>query len=137
MIRTCQRLARSPRLLTWVARVADIRTALTDVPGAAGEPVQVSRGTLSWQISIPPDGSLPLGGAFPTLIQWPDRTLRGLSMPDLGCRLERLSIKHPHGASLAELLKPFFADDRVVILNGAEVELRAAILTPLGPRELG
>jgi len=123
--------------LTWVARAADISTALADVPGAAGEPVQVSRGTLSWQISIPADGSLPSGGAFPTLIQWPDGALPGLGMPDLGCRLERLSIKHPDGAALAASLKPFFADDRVVILSGAEVELRAAIMTPFGPRELG
>jgi len=132
-----RRLACSPRLLTWVVRVADIRTALADVPGAAGEPVQVSRGTLSWQISIAPDGSLPSGGAFPTLIEWPDGVLPGLSMPDLGCRLDRLSITHLDGASLAASLKSFFADDRVVISSGAEIELRAAIMTPLGPRELG
>jgi glyoxalase-like protein len=65
-------LERSPRLATWVVRAADLRLALAQIPGAAGEPVCVTRGALSWGISVPADGSLPSGGAFPTMIEWPN-----------------------------------------------------------------
>ncbi|MGZ3285364.1 MAG: VOC family protein [Xanthobacteraceae bacterium] len=46
----------SPRLVTWVVRTADLRQALAQVPGAQGDPVSVTRGTLSWRISVPADG---------------------------------------------------------------------------------
>ena len=64
-------LKSSPRLMSWVARVPDLATALRDMPLSAGEAVHVSRGTLSWLISVPQDGSMPFDGAFPTLIEWP------------------------------------------------------------------
>jgi len=42
----------SPRLATWVVRAADIRLALAQFPVVVGEPVCVTRGSLSWRISV-------------------------------------------------------------------------------------
>jgi hypothetical protein len=126
----------SPRLVTWVVRAADIRLALAQVPGTAGEPVCVTRGTLSWRISVPADGSLPMDGAVPTLIEWPRGAHPSSGMADLGCRLERLSVTHPDGADLAAWLGPFLDDRRVVIARGNEVRVRASIMTPGGLKEL-
>jgi hypothetical protein len=126
----------SPRLVNWVARVPDIRHALRAIDGAEGEAVRVTRGELSWLISVPPDGSLPLDGAFPTLIEWPAGPHPSSRMTDLACRLSRLSIGHPQGARLAQALAPVFSDDRIVISTDAATRLRATIDTPAGPREL-
>jgi hypothetical protein len=126
----------SPRLVNWVARVPDLKAALRALDGAQGEAVRVTRGDLSWLISVPPDGSLPFDGAFPTLIEWPSGTHPSSRMADLGCRLEKLSIAHPQGARLAEVLAPVFSDARVNILTGSAVGLRATIATPGGARDL-
>jgi glyoxalase-like protein len=126
----------SPRLVNWVARVPDLKAALRALDGTQGEAVRVTRGDLSWLISVPPDGSLPFDGAFPTLIEWPSGTHPSSRMADLGCRLEKFSVTHPQGARLAEVLAPLFSDARVNIETGAAVGLRATIATPGGAREL-
>ncbi|MGZ3285365.1 MAG: hypothetical protein ACXU9C_21420 [Xanthobacteraceae bacterium] len=57
-------------------------------------------------------------------------------MPDLGCRLERVSVEHPDGTALAARLEPFLDDRRVFIARGNEVRVRAMIMTPAGSKEL-
>ena len=131
-----ERLKTSPQLVTWVARVPDLHLALGSIRGTAGEAVRVSRGALSWQISLIPDGSLPFDGAFPTLIEWPKGPLPSSGMPDLGCRLEKLAIEHPQGDDLAKLLASSLTDDRLTISSAARFQIRAVIKTANGPREL-
>lgn len=129
-------LERSPRLINWVVRVPDLAEALGAFDGVAGEAVRVTRGSLSWLISVPPDGSMPFDGAFPTLIEWPAGPHPASRMADLDCRIERLAIEHPDSARLGGMLDPIFSDDRVAISRGAAIRLRATIRTPHGPREL-
>lgn len=126
----------SPRLVNWVARVPDLGRALSEVDCAQGEAVRVTRGDLSWLISVPSDGSLPFDGAFPTLIEWPPGPHPSSRMADLGCRLRSLSILHPQGARLARALAPVFSDGRVTISTDAAIHIRATIDTPVGTREL-
>jgi hypothetical protein len=126
----------APRLIHWVARVSDLVMALRDVDAASGEVVPVTRGTLSWQISVPRDGSMPFDGAFPTLIEWPAGPHPSTRMADLGCKLKQLSIVHPEGIRLSKALQPVIADDRIVISTGPVTQLRAIITTPSGQRQL-
>jgi hypothetical protein len=133
---TRKSLQGSPRLVNWVARVPDLGHALGAVDCAQGEAVRVTRGELSWLISVPPDGSLPFDGAFPTLIEWPSAPHPSSRMADLDCRLNSLSVVHPQGARLARALAPVFSDDRVTIATDAAIRLRATIDTPGGTREL-
>jgi len=65
-----RRLASGPALVHWVARTQDIDAARAAHPDLVGEVLALSRGDYRWRIGVPPDGSLPGGGAFPTLIQW-------------------------------------------------------------------
>jgi Glyoxalase-like domain len=131
-----ERLKTSPRLITWVARVTDLDRTLKEVHGAAGEAVRVTRGALSWQIGVNPDGSLPFDGAFPTLIEWPAGSLPSTNMPDLGCRLEELRIEHPESSRLQRLLAPSFFGGHVTICCAARFQMRAIIKTSKGRREL-
>ena len=130
------RLALAPQLIGWVVRVADLNKALQGLDGTVGEAVPLTRGQLSWLISVPRDGSMPFDGAFPTLIEWPDGPHPASGMADLGCRLEHLAIAHPDSADLTGRLAPLFRDDRVSISGNATVRLRASIKTPDGLREL-
>lgn len=130
------RLERSPQLTCWVVRVPDLRGALRDIDAAVGEAVPVTRGSLSWLIAVPPDGSMPFGGAFPTLIEWPENRSPAAGMADLGCRLQQLSIAHPDSAPLEKALAPIIQDGRISVTGGAGVRLCALLDTPHGQREL-
>jgi hypothetical protein len=130
------RLKQTPQLISWVVRVSDLKTALQGIDKSAGEAVPLTRGALSWLISVPRDGSMPFDGAFPTLIEWPAGPHPASRMADLGCRLEHLAIAHPDNAALTAALAPVFCDDRVTIGYDPAVRLRATIQTPDGLREL-
>lgn len=129
-------LLSSPRLITWVARVLDLATTLASIPASLGEIVKVSRGALQWVIAVPPDGSMPFGGAFPTIIQWPRGPHPASGMADLGCSLHSLTIEHPEADRIRKILAPAFSDCRIAIREGAQVRLSAQIVTPAGLREL-
>ena len=130
------RLKNSPQLVNWVVRVPDLGRALGVADGAVGEAVRITRGELSWLISVPRDGSMPFDGAYPTLIEWPPGPHPSSRMADLGCRLERLCVAHPEGARLSSAINAILTDDRIVVSTGDAVQIRATIRTPDGPREL-
>jgi Glyoxalase-like domain len=125
----------SPRLITWVVCVPDLGEALQNLP-KAGEIVRVSRGDLSWLISVPAGGAMPFDGAFPALIQWPSGSNPSERMGDLGCRLQRLEIAHPQANLIREMLSSHFEDQRITFVDGSQMHLRARIMTPTGLREL-
>ena len=99
----------------------------------AGPAVALERGALAWQITVPDDGSLPFGGAFPTLIKWaksvehPAKTLK-----PSGVRLRQLDVTTPHAEQV--VIECGEIDPRVVFIAGERVELRASFDTPNGPR---
>lgn len=131
-----KRLKVSPQLVSWVVRVPNLAHALAAVGETSGEAVGVTRGPLSWLISVPRDGSMPFDGAFPTLIEWPAGPHPSSGMADLGCRLGRLAIAHPQGARLSAALAAVINDPRIAISTGPAFEIRAAISTPEGMCEL-
>jgi TusA-related sulfurtransferase len=129
-------LERSPRVITWVIRTDDVAGVLERLNDKQAEAVQVSRGTLSWLISVAPDGSMPMGGAFPTFIQWPAGPHPSLKMGALGCRLERLEVSHPHADQITDALNVLeFKEPRLSIVVGRQC-LCATISTPAGLRTL-
>jgi len=120
-----------PRLANWICMTTDFGAA----PAEAGPPRALTRGDLSWQITVPDDGGLPFGGGYPTLIQWaPDTVHPSERLADSGCRLTRLEIWHP----LADQLYGMIAlDDARVFLHQGEWAMRATFDTPNGEKVLG
>lgn len=123
--------AREPALRNWIVRVPDIACALMAGPEGAGEPMSLSRGDLSWIVAVPPDGSLPLGGAFPTLIQWGEGVHPSAHLPDRGVRLLELEVGHPRSPRIRDLLVGL-ADPRLTIVTADVPTLRARLATPKG-----
>lgn len=128
---------RPARLCSWVVRTEVIDELLPTLPKECGPAVAISRGSFSWKISVPDDGSLPYAGAFPTVIEWSSPGPHpAVNMIDHGCALLRLEVEHPESATIAKTLQPLFKDPRVVLRPGPEVRLLATLLTPRGPRTL-
>ena len=101
---TGERLARGPFLIHWVVRSDDIERALAAV---APEPVEIlalSRGDYRWRIGVPADGGLAHGGVAPTVIQWEGRQ-PAEALPESGCRLERLELRHREARSTLQALR--------------------------------
>lgn len=119
-----------PHPANWICRTDSFDLA----PPEAGLPVPLQRGDLSWQITVPDDGSLPFGGAYPTLIQWGADTPHPADLlPDSGCRLIRWEVRHPDAERLAAMTA--IRDPRVSFVPGPS-GFRAVIDTPQGERVL-
>jgi len=126
------------RLATWIVRTEDIQTAVSESPTFLGHIESMSRGPINWHITIPRDGSLPLDGVAPTVIQWQD-VHPADALEDLGCSLIRLEGFHPDAAKVMAVLESigFDGDFSVFpIAPGEQPYLVAHISTPTGSREL-
>lgn len=121
-----EKLEAGPRLIHWVARTDDIHGALERVP-ELGHVHRMSRGDLSWDITIPDDGSLLEGGLVPTLISWGDTPHPTTRLPDAGCRLVGLRGFHPRPQQVAERLRKLGLEGALELVRGDAARLEARI----------
>lgn len=131
-----------PQLATWVARTSDIHAAVAASPLAHGEIEPMTRGQLQWLITIPADGSMPLQGVAPTLIEWQAQPHPASKLPDRGCSLLGLEVNLPlaDAAQLSRMLAlTAFQGPLSINIIDARLPpgLAAHIQTPAGPRRLG
>ena len=119
-----------PRLANWICQTGNI----ADAPAVAGPSRALTRGDLSWQITVPDDGSLPCGGGFPTVIQWAKGTLHPAAcLTSRGCRLIRFEVSHPQAGVIGAMMD--LNDDRVSLTEGP-LAMQATFETPHGLRKL-
>jgi hypothetical protein len=131
--------SRPIRLATWVARTDDIHAAATVSPIPLGEVEPMSRGQMNWLITIPTDGSLPLHGIAPPLIQWSSEAHPAAMLRESGCRLVRLEGFHPEARKIVSLLESigFAGGFHISALPPDQKPyLVAHIQTPAGVRQL-
>ena len=106
------------RPANWICRTDDLEAAIAAAPTGPGPIVPLTRGDLHWRITVPDDGSLPLDGAMPTLIQWGEGvTPPTVRLPDSGCRLVTWQVSHPEAVRLRDGLA--LDDPRVIWVTGA------------------
>lgn len=120
-----------PRLVNWICNVPDLDAALADAPPM--DPVPMQRDDLRWDIAVPEGGHLPLGGGFPTLIQWHSTTPPGASLPPSGLGLTELVVEHPLADALNADLAPKLNDDRIRFKVAGTMRLSATFESPTGP----
>lgn len=124
------------RLKGWVASTDRLEAMLAAHPGVFGEAVGLPFDDPAFALTIPPDGSLPLGGAAPSLIDHRGRPTSMAKTPDLGARLVSLTLEHPEPARIQELYGRFSIDRPPTVVAGREIRYRAQIETPAGIKEL-
>ena len=125
-------LAEGPRLIHWAARTADIEAAKARCPIDPGVAHPMTRGDLSWRITIPDDGHLPGAGLVPTLIQWSDATHPSDRLADSGIRVVTLAGEHPDPAPIRATLVALGLADTLKVTYGQYARLAAMFRTPQG-----
>lgn len=125
-----------PRLAGWVARTDDIARVHGRLGNALGTLETMSRGDLTWQITIPDDGSLPFGGAAPMLIQWAPGPRPAGRLSDSGCSLVRFERFHPQADAVNVILEQVGLQALPAMVGPAPM-LVAHIQTPSGIHQLG
>jgi hypothetical protein len=128
-----KQLSEGPKLVAWVMRSNNIDHDAIVAGYSSEDVIPVSRGTLSWRLTVPPEGSLPRGGAFPHLIQWDDNARPWTEMTDKGVGLVRLHIMHPEAGRLASDLSGLIGEvPRYMTISEAEKPKLAAELSVAG-----
>ncbi|WP_428926036.1 VOC family protein [Marinibacterium sp. SX1] len=122
------------RLTNWVCRTRNLDDRIAQFPGV-GQAMAVTRGDLSWRMSVPEHGRLPFDNLCPALIQWQGDAHPSQRLAVSGCRLRRLIVQHPEAGDLQALLTARLVDPRVVFETGP-AGMRAEIETPGGLRIL-
>lgn len=127
----------TPRLAAWVASTDDIAGAATPELGGVET---MRRESHTWQMTVRPDGSVPLDGAAPLLlIQRSSKVHPAALLPRGGLHLEGLRIRHPDPAQVLALFARIglAGQPAVTVAQGSRCSLVAEIRTPFGSRELG
>ncbi|MEE4244446.1 MAG: VOC family protein [Kangiellaceae bacterium] len=87
----------SPAVLrTWVVRTDDIQASVNACSESIGNIETMSRGERKWQMTFPDDGSLPINGSAPALIEWQGDMHPSQSLNDYGLSLVELQIFNAH-----------------------------------------
>jgi len=124
------------RLRGWVARTDTIDAIIAGRGDIFGEKVPLPTVNASFDFAIPNDGSLPLDGAAPSLIDRRGKPRSMATIADLGARLKSFTLEHPNPAAVEALYRTLTVDRPPEIRRGTTLRYRARIETPAGPREL-
>jgi hypothetical protein len=128
-----------PCLSTWVVRSIDIRAAVVTASEPLGNVEPMNRGVLNWLITIPADGSVPLNGVAPALIEWQTDIHPAAKLEDKGLSLAKLEILYPNPDRVSRLLSSLELDAPVSVFSappGTSPRLVAHINTAQGLRAL-
>ena len=129
--RTKQRLAESPRPLTWVVAVDDIYDAASKCGYDAGRITTMTRDNLEWMLTIAEDGTLVEDGLLPAFIQWPNGLNPANQLPENGTTLQKIVLVHPQPNFITAVIDRVGIEDLIEIRSGS-VELIFQLKTSAG-----
>jgi len=124
------------RLRGWVARADGIGSILAGRESIFGRKVALPVIGSSFDFSIPDDGSLPLDGAAPSIIDRRGKSRSMATIADLGARLVSFVLEHPDPVAVSALYRGLSIDRPPVIVRGDKLLYRAQIETATGLKEL-
>lgn len=124
------------RLRGWVANTDAIDPVVSAYGAILGDKVPLPAESPTFDFAIPKDGSLPLDGAAPSIIDHRGDTSYIASIPDLDARLHSFTLEHPDPTRIAALYRELAIENPPVIVQGPEVRYRALIETHAGLKEL-
>jgi len=127
---------RGRRLRGWVANTEVIDAVLASHTAIFGEKVSLPATDPTFTFTIPADGSLPLDGAAPSIIDHRGDSSYVATIPDRGARLVSLMLEHPEPIRIEALYRELVVDGAPEVVPGSEVRYRAVIETPSGVKVL-
>lgn len=124
------------RLRGWVARTDSIDGVLARHGDIFGSKIALPVINSVFDFSLPENGSLPLGGAAPSLIDRRSKPRSMATIADLGARLRNFTLLHPDPVAIERLYGELAIDHPPMIAHGPVLRYHAQIETPAGMREL-
>lgn len=124
------------RLRGWVANTDAIDSIVLTHRAIFGSKVRLPTTNPTFAFTIPEDGSLPLDGVAPSIIDHCGDPTSMTSIPDLGGRLRSLILEHPDSAAIETLYRELAIEHSPMVVQASKVRYRALIETPSGLREL-
>lgn len=124
------------RLRGWVASTDDIPGHIAAHPDVFGAHVPLPPQGPTFAFAIPDDGSLPLDGAAPSLIDRRGATQSMAVIPDRDARLRSVAVEHPDPPFLDAFYRALSVDRPPDVQRGLEVRYRAVIETATGVKEM-
>ena len=124
--------------IAWLLRTDDIDGCIASAAAIGidlGRPVPLKRGDLRWRFTVRDDGTIPLDGTAPLILQWdsagPHPATR---MTDLGLRMDSLAIETPHADKLEKLLNTLNLQGMPEITHSQSPKTRVTLKAPDGKR---
>jgi hypothetical protein len=124
------------RLRGWVASTEAIDSVVSTRRAIFGDKVSLPTANPTFYFAIPEDGSLPLDGVAPSVIDHRGDPTPMASIPDLGARLRSLTLEHPNPTAIETLYRELSIEHPPSIVQAPKVRYRALIETPRGLKEL-
>ncbi|MEM9205318.1 MAG: VOC family protein [Pseudomonadota bacterium] len=128
---TQARLKERPRALCWVVNTTDLDGTVARSEIDLGEIVFFRRGDRTWRLTVPADGSLPMGGLLPAFIEWSPGPHPSTGQQDLDVTLDRVILYHPNPDELIAILNALSVAHLADVIEG-EAGLRFPLSTPNG-----
>ena len=129
---TQARIAHTPKALCWVVNTDDLDAVIAASPVDLGEVLELSRGDLSWKLTVPRDGSLVEGGLLPAFIEWSQEPHPSSGMQDIGVELKTIRLTHPEPEKLTEMLTALSVEHLVQVAAGEDAGLSFDLQKPDG-----
>lgn len=117
---TQARLSERPCALCWVVNTDDLYGAIAASPVDLGEVVDFARGDRTWRLTVPEDGSLPIGGLLSAFIEWSPGPHPSTGLQNLGVTLKRVHLCHPDPSTLRATLAALCIEHLAQIHEGPE-----------------
>jgi len=124
------------RLRGWVARTNAFDRVLENRESIFGSKVSLPWDDPTFDFAIPEDGSLPLGGAAPSIIDRRGKPRSMATMPEMGARLLSFTLEHPEPDAISKLYRSLAIDRPPTVTHGGELRYRAEIETSDGVKAL-
>ena len=122
--RTKEKIQFSPRALCWVLKVDNIENTVKQCGYNPGEILQLSRGDLTWKITVPSNGMLVDNGVLPALIEWPSSQHPSKKLSNNNISINTLSLFHPEPSKVTDILSNLIKSDLIRISAGVpKIEL--------------
>jgi len=122
--RTKEKIDHSPQVLCWVLAVNNIENIVKECGYTPGEILQVSRGELTWKITVPSNGLLVENGVLPVLIEWPNEQHPSKKLINKNISMNTLSLFHPEPNKIKKIICNLIESDLIRISEGVpKIEL--------------
>jgi hypothetical protein len=116
--RTKEKIEHSPQVLCWVLAVNNIENIVKECGYNPGEILQISRGELTWKITVPSNGMLVENGVLPVLIEWPNEQHPSKKLINKNISMNTLSLFHPEPNKIKNIISNLIESDLIRILEG-------------------